>query len=129
MGLAEIAMGKAFKRLNVPRKDIVVSTKFYRCGKGENDWMLSRKHLAEGMEASLKRLKLDYVDVAFAHCYDHVAPMEEICRGFNWLIENGKAFYWGTSKWTSEQIMEANMCCERLGLIKPIVEQIGRAHV
>lgn len=82
-GVAEIAMGKAFKRLNIPRKDIVVSTKFFRCGKGINDSMLSRKHLIEGMNASLERLQLDYVDIAFAHRYDHITPIEEVCRGFN----------------------------------------------
>ena len=122
-GLAEIAMGKAFKRLNVPRKDIVVSTKIFSCGSGVNDTMLSRKHIIEGTLAGLKRLELDYVDVIFAHRPDPVTPIEETCRAFNWLIENGKAFYWGTSAWTPEQAMEAHLCCEKLGLIKPIVEQ------
>ena len=122
-GLAEIAMGKAFKKLNIPRKDFVLSTKFYKCGKGVNDSMLSRKHLIEGMEASLKRLQLDYVDVAFAHRHDPITPIEEVCRAFDWLINHGKAFYWGTSMWTPDEAMEAHLCCEKLGLIKPIVEQ------
>ena len=116
-------MGKAFKRLGVSRKDIVVSTKIYNCGKGVNDTMLSRKHIIEGTLASLKRLQLDYVDVIFAHRPDPVTPIEETCRAFNWLIEHGKALYWGTSKWSPEQSMEANLCCEKLGLIKPIVDQ------
>ena len=122
-GVAEIAMGKAFKRLNIPRKDLVVSTKFIKCGNGVNDSMLSRKHLIEGMNASLSRLQLDYVDVAFAHRYDHITPMEETCRAFNWLIEHGKCFYWATSEWNAAQVMEANLCCEKLGLIKPIADQ------
>jgi voltage-dependent potassium channel beta subunit len=122
-GAAETLMGKAFKRLNLARKDFVVSTKLIRCGNGVNDLMLSRKHIIEGMTASLKRLQLDYVDVVFAHRYDQETPMEEICRAFNWLIEHNKAFYWGTSEWTSQQIMEAIECCERHNLIKPIVEQ------
>ena len=122
-GVAEIAMGKAFKRLNIPRKDLVVSTKFIKCGNGVNDSMLSRKHLIEGMNASLSRLQLDYVDVAFAHRYDHITPMEETCRAFNWLIEHGKCFYWATSEWNAAQVMEANRCCEKLGLIKPIADQ------
>jgi voltage-dependent potassium channel beta subunit len=116
-------MGKAFEKLKVPRKDLVVSTKFFVVGKGVNDMMLSRKHLIEGMNNSLKRLQLDYVDVAFAHRYDHVTPMEEVCRAFDWIINHGKAFYWATSEWTPEQIMEANLCCERLNLIKPIADQ------
>jgi len=123
-GNAEDAMGKAFKKLNVPRKDLVVSTKFLKIGQGVNDMMLSRKHLIEGMNNSLKRLQLDYVDVAFAHRYDHKTPIEEICRSFDWMINHGKAFYWATSEWTPEQIMEAHLCCERLNLIKPIADQI-----
>jgi len=122
-GVAEIAMGKAFKKLNKPRKDLVISTKMFTCGEGVNSGMLSRKHLIEGCHASLERLQLDYVDVLFAHRYDPLTPMEEIVRAFNWLIDHGKTFYWATSEWTPEQIMEANLCCERLGLIKPIAEQ------
>lgn len=122
-GQAEEAMGKAFKKIGMNRKDIVVSTKFFKSGSGVNDEMLSRKHLIEGIEASLKRLQLDYVDVAFAHRHDQCTPMEEVCRAFNWMIENGKAFYWATSMWTPEQIMEAHVCCEKLNLIKPIADQ------
>eukprot|EP01022_Parablepharisma_sp_SALTPOND_P023497 TRINITY_DN49_c2_g1_i1.p2 TRINITY_DN49_c2_g1~~TRINITY_DN49_c2_g1_i1.p2 ORF type:complete len:305 (+),score=47.66 TRINITY_DN49_c2_g1_i1:2298-3212(+) len=116
-------MGKAFKRLNKPRKDLVVSTKFFKCGPGINTGMLSRKHLIEGIHASLERLQLDYVDIAFAHRYDYETPIEEVCRAFNWMIDKGKTFYWATSEWTPEQIMEANICCDRLGLIKPIADQ------
>lgn len=122
-GTAEIIMGKALKRLALARKDFVISTKIIRCGSGPNDCMLSRKHIIEGTLASLKRLQLDYVDVIFAHRYDQETPIEEVCRAFNWLIEHTKAFYWGTSEWTSQQIMEAIECCERHNLIKPIVEQ------
>jgi len=57
--------------------------------------------LTEGLNESLKRLQLDYVDVIFAHSYDPETPMEETVRGFNSLIEDGKAFYWGTSNWTA----------------------------
>ena len=116
-------MGRTLKRLNVPRKDLVISTKIYKSGNGINDTMLSRKHVIEGLNASLKRLQLDYVDVVFAHRPDPITPIEEVCRAFNRVIEDGKAFYWGTSEWTPEQSVEAIMCCERLGLIKPIVEQ------
>lgn len=122
-GIAEKVMGNALKRLNVPRKDLVVSTKFFKCGQGVNDTMLSRKHLSEGICASLERLQLDYVDVAFAHRYDHITPMDEVCRSFNWMINHNKCFYWATSEWTPEQIREANICCDRLGLIKPIADQ------
>lgn len=74
----------------------------YRSGFNKNDGVLSRKHVFEGMKNSLERLQMDYVDVAFAHVYDPNTPMEEICRGFNNIIEDGKAFYWGTSNWPRE---------------------------
>eukprot|EP00826_Nyctotherus_ovalis_P012227 TRINITY_DN1320_c0_g5_i2.p1 TRINITY_DN1320_c0_g5~~TRINITY_DN1320_c0_g5_i2.p1 ORF type:complete len:299 (-),score=91.54 TRINITY_DN1320_c0_g5_i2:16-912(-) len=123
LGNAELVLGKCFKKAGWPRKDYVVSTKVFRCGDKQNDTMLSRKHIIEGVNASLKRLQLDYVDIVFAHRYDHLTPIEEICRAFNWLIEQGKAFYWGTSEWTAEQIMEAFNCCDRLGLMRPVADQ------
>ena len=123
MGKAEVAMGKALKRAGWARKDFVISTKIFRGGPGVNDEMLSRKHIIEGLNASLKKLQLDYVDVVFAHRPDQNTPMEETVRAFNWCIEHNLAFYWGTSMWTPQQIMEANEVCEKLHLIKPIVEQ------
>ena len=64
-------MGRALKELNAPRKDIVVSTKLIKVGKGINDFGLSRKRIIEGCRASLKRLQLDYVDIIFAHRPDY----------------------------------------------------------
>jgi len=93
--------------LNVPRENLVISTKLWKCGTGVNNVGLSRKHIVEGITNSLKRLQLDYVDVVFAHRHDDEAPIEEVVRGFNWIIENNKAFYWGTSEWSAEQITEA----------------------
>ena len=76
------------------------------------------------MNASLERLQLDYVDIVFAHAFDPVTPIEEVCRGFNHLIEEGKAFYWATSKWSAENVYEAFAVCDRLGLHRPIADQI-----
>lgn len=123
-GRAETILGKCLKRAGWPRKDYVISTKIYNCGSGVNDRMLSRKHIIEGVNASLARLQLDYVDIIFAHRYDPCTPMEEICRAFNYIIEKGKAFYWSTSQWSAEQIMEAINCCDKLGLIKPVADQV-----
>jgi len=117
-------LGNCLKKAGWARKDFVVTTKILRGGPGINDTFLSRKHVIEGTLASLKRMQLDYVDVVFAHRYDRETPIEEVCRAFNWLIDQGKAFYWATSEWTPEQIMEANMCCEKLGLAKPICDQL-----
>ena len=122
-GIAETTLGKALKELNVPREKIVVSTKLMDIGKDPNDKFLSRKHIIEGIKNSLKRLQLEYVDIIFCHRYDMYTPMEEICRAMNWCIEKGYALYWGTSEFTADQIMEANNICEKLKLIKPVVEQ------
>ena len=124
LGKAEIALGKAFKKLNVQREKIVVSTKIYYIGQDPNDSFQSRKHIIEGIKNSLKRLQLDYVDVIFSHRYDMTTPIEETCRAMNYVIDKGMAFYWGTSEWTASQIMEAYKICETLNLIPPIVEQV-----
>lgn len=88
-----------------------------------NNKGLSRKHVIEGMRASLQRLNLDYVDVIYAHRPDRLTPMEETVRAFNHLIDTGKAFYWGTSEWAADEIAQAWRVADKLGLIGPIVEQ------
>jgi aryl-alcohol dehydrogenase-like predicted oxidoreductase len=75
------------------------------------------------MNLSLQRLDLPYVDVVYAHRPDRDTPMEEIVRGFNYLINNGKTFYWGTSEWSASEISDAWRIADRLGLIGPVVEQ------
>jgi len=127
-GKAEIVMGKCLKRLaselNVRRSQLVIATKVYfGVHDTPNEKGLSRKHIVEGVIGSLARLELAYVDVVFAHRPDPDTPMDEIVRGFNALIEQGRAFYWGTSEWTALQIAEAVAVAERLGLVAPVVEQ------
>ena len=122
-GEGETTLGKALKKLNAPREKLVISTKIFKCGTDINDNFLSRKHIVEGLRNSLKRLQLDYVDVVFCHRPDSFTPLEETCRAMDWVINQGMAFYWGTSEWSAAQIMEAYMICERCNLIKPIVEQ------
>ena len=123
LGKAEMSLGKAFKELGVQREKVVVSTKIFRSGFDPNDGFLSRKHIIEGIRNSLKRLELDYVDVVFCHRPDMYTPLEETCRAMNWVIDQGYAFYWGTSQWTASSIMEAYKICDKLNLIPPIVEQ------
>lgn len=122
-GKGEIAFGKAFKELALPREQIIVSTKLFFGGGGVNDMSLTRKHIIEGANSSLKRLQLDYVDVIFCHRPDYATPIEETCRAFDYLVNTGKTFYWGTSEWSADRIVEAYAVCDRLGLVRPIVEQ------
>jgi voltage-dependent potassium channel beta subunit len=117
-------MGRVLKELNIRRSDVIVSTKiFFGTRKGPNDMGLSRKHIIEGTKASLERLGLDYVDIVFAHRPDPTVPMEETVRAFNWLIEKGYAFYWGTSEWSAMELEEAFHVADKLGLIGPAAEQ------
>ena len=88
-----------------------------------NNHGLSRKHIIEGVRASLGRLQLEYVDIVYAHRPDRLTPMEETVRAFNHVIEKGWAFYWGTSQWSADEISEACGIAKSLGLIAPIVEQ------
>ncbi|KAK5287531.1 hypothetical protein LTR20_010518 [Exophiala xenobiotica] len=126
-GKSEITMGKAIKKFGWKRNDLVISTKIYWGGAfGDNpvnNGGLSRKHIIEGTEASLQRLQLDYVDLIYCHRPDRNTPIEETVRAMNYLINNGKAFYWGTSEWNSEEIAMAWACAERLNLIGPVMEQ------
>ena len=122
-GKAETMMGKVFKRAGWKRSDLVFSTKIFWGGAGPNDNGLSRKHIIEGVDAALERFQMDYVDLVFAHRPDMHTPIEETVRAFNHVIDQGKAFYWGTSEWSATQIMEAHGIARRLGLIPPQMEQ------
>jgi voltage-dependent potassium channel beta subunit len=122
-GKSEVVMGEAIKELGWKRSDVVLSTKIFWGGSGPNDKGLSRKHIIEGTKAALKRMDQEYVDLVFAHRPDPDTPMEETVRAFNWVIDQGLAFYWGTSEWTSQQITEAWAVAHRLDLIGPAMEQ------
>lgn len=122
-GQAETMMGKVIKKAGWKRSDLVISTKIFWGGRGPNDRGLSRKHIVEGMNASLQRLQLDYVDLLFCHRPDIHTPIEETVRAMNFIIDQGLAFYWGTSEWSAEQIMEAYGVARREHLIPPTMEQ------
>ncbi|CAK7245050.1 MAG: hypothetical protein STHCBS139747_006616 [Sporothrix thermara] len=126
-GQSEIVMGEAIRKYGWKRNDLVISTKIYWGGafgtNRINNVGLSRKHIIEGMNQSLERLQLDYVDLVYAHRPDRQTPMEETVRAFNHLIDTGKAFYWGTSEWNADEIAQAWRVADRLGLIGPLMEQ------
>ncbi|KAN0064454.1 hypothetical protein ACQY0O_002079 [Thecaphora frezii] len=124
-GQCEVDMGKAIRNLNLRRSDLVLISKiFFGTGsKDPNGRGLSRKHVIEAANASLKRAGLEYWDVLMAHRPDPSVPMEEVVRAFNRLIESDKCFYWGTSEWSAQQIEEAHSVAARLNLIPPIADQ------
>jgi len=121
-GLAETVMGKAVKQL--PREELVISSKvFWPTWKGPNGRGLSRKHITESINASLKRLGTDYVDLYFCHRYDPDTPVEEVVRAMSDLIHQGKILYWGTSEWEASQIVQAHGTARQYGLIPPSMDQ------
>lgn len=122
-GEAETILGNVLKKTGWKRSDLVISTKLFWGGKGPNDVGLSRKHILEGMQASLARLQLDYVDLLFCHRPDKYTPIEETVRAMTYLVNQGKALYWGTSEWSAAQIQEAWYIARRVSLIPPQMEQ------
>lgn len=81
------------------------------------------------MNASLKRLGLEYIDLVYADKPNGVTSMEEIVRAFNHLIDTGKAFYWGTSEWAVEEITDAWRVAEKFGLTGPLVSLLPRWRI
>ncbi|KZT01414.1 Aldo/keto reductase [Laetiporus sulphureus 93-53] len=123
-GRSEEEMGRVIRELGLRRTDLIISTKlFWGPHKSPNAAGLSRKHIIEGMKECLQRLGLDYVDVIFAHRPDRTVPMEETVRAFNYVINQGWAFYWATSEWSAEEIEEAYHIADKLGLMGPVAEQ------
>ena len=103
---AESVLGKALK--GVKRESYELLTKVYwPTGTGKNDRGLSRKHIMESVNASLKRLQTDHIDLYQMHRFDFEAPLEESLSAFEDLVRQGKVFYIGFSEWTSDQIQRA----------------------
>jgi voltage-dependent potassium channel beta subunit len=121
-GESEKMMGKVLAEF--PRHTLVISSKlFWPMSDDVNDRGLSRKHIMEGIDKSLARIGIDYLDIYFCHRYDEETPLEETARAMDDLIHQGKILYWGTSEWSAEQIQAAVDFCEAHNLYKPQVEQ------
>jgi len=105
-GKAEEVLGEALKAY--PRSSYVVATKvFFPMGEGPNDRGLSRKHIIEQCDASLKRLGMDYIDLYQCHRFDPEVPMEETLYALDDLVRQGKVLYTGVSEWSAAQIEKA----------------------
>lgn len=124
-GKSEEVMGAAFKQLKWRRGSYLVSTKFYwGLNNGVNEKnTLNRKRLIEGINGSLERFQLDYVDLIYCHRPDKTTPIEETVWAMHNIIEWGKAMYWGTSEWSAADITAAIEIAERHHLHKPVTEQ------
>lgn len=121
-GEAEAQMGAILRQF--PRHTLVIATKvFWPMSDDVNDRGLSRKHIFESIDRSLRRLGADYVDIYFCHRPDPETPIEETAQAMHDLVRMGKVLYWGTSEWSAVEIVEAHAICERYGWAKPKVEQ------
>ena len=122
-GQSEEMMGKIIQDKGWTRSDLVLSTKIFWGGDGPNDQGLSRKHIIEGTKAALRRLQTDYVDLVYCHRPDVETPIEETVRAMSHLVDQGLAFYWGTSEWSAQQIRHAYEVARRENLVPPTMEQ------
>lgn len=125
-GESETIMGRAIAELGWKRHEYVVSTKLFWGIDGDLVNMkntLNRKYLMQGIDGSLERLGLDFVDLVFCHRPDPHTPIEETVWAMSDMISQGKALYWGTSEWSADEIRAAWNIAERHHLHKPVMEQ------
>jgi aryl-alcohol dehydrogenase-like predicted oxidoreductase len=122
-GEAEEVLGRALRSAAI-RQDFVVATKaFFPMGEGVNNRGLSRKHLFDSVNDSLRRLGTDYIDLFYCHRFDDHTPLVETLQAMQDLIHAGKILHWGVSDWTADQIAEAASKCKADGWIPPSVDQ------
>ena len=114
-GRAEEVLGRALRSERRSGLEIFSKT-YWPVGEGANDRGLSRKHILESIDGSLRRLQTDYLDLYQAHRYDHETPLEETMLAFADIVRQGKALYIGVSEWRAEQIREAKALADDLGV-------------
>lgn len=118
-GLAEEMQGVAIKSLSLPRQELVIATKLrIQMGKGVNQVGLSRGHIYDSVNDSLKRLQLDYIDLLYVHGVDPLTPLEETMRGLEDVVRSGKVRYLGICNTPAWQVMKANAYAEKQGWTK-----------
>ena len=122
-GESEKIMGAALKELGLQRDTYTVSSKVFFGGQLVTQRGLNAKHIRDGCDAALKRLRLNYLDLFFCHRPDFHTPVEETVRAMDVLVKQGKILYWGTSEWPADRIREAYLIAYKYGLTPPSMEQ------
>lgn len=121
-GEAEKALGKAIKSLR--REDLVIATKcYFPFTDGQNDRGLSRKHIVESVNNSLKRLGVEAIDLFQFHRFDSETPLDETVMAIDDVIRQGKVHYWGVSEWKAHQIMDVWHIAKSLNAYPPVSNQ------
>ncbi len=124
LGVSEQILGRALKEFGPPRDQLVIATKvFFPMGDGPNQKGLSRKHILEAIDASLRRLDTDYVDLYQIHRFDYETPIEETMTALHEVVKAGKARYIGASSMFAWQFAKMLHASDRLGLTRFITMQ------
>lgn len=123
-GEGERLVGQAIRDLGLSRQHVVLSSKVYfPMSSYVNDNGLSRKHIRDAVDGSLRRFGTDYIDIYFCHRYDASTPLEEVVGAMDDLVHQGKVLYWGTSAWTAAQIEALVGTAKALNAYAPRAEQ------
>lgn len=123
-GMSETLLGEAVKDLGINRQKLVIASKVRgRMGDGVNQVGLSRLHISNSVDDSLKRLKMDYIDLLYIHGIDPITPLEETMRGLEDVVRSGKVRYLGISNHPAWMIMKANSIAEKSGWTKFVATQ------
>jgi voltage-dependent potassium channel beta subunit len=125
-GESEAIMGRVVETLGWKRHEIVLSSKFFWGLHGTTRNMrntLNRKYLMQAIDASLERMRTDFLDLIFCHRADPDTPIEETVWAMSDIVSSGKALYWGTSEWTADEIRAAWLIADKHHLHKPVMEQ------
>ncbi len=123
-GLSETMLGEALIKLGIPRQEIVIATKLrIRMGPGANQVGLSRLHIIDSVNDSLKRLNLTHIDLLYIHGVDPITPLEETMRGLEDVVRSGKVRYIGISNHPAWMVVKANSYAEKMGWTKFVASQ------
>ena len=118
-GVAEEIIGRWMKQVKIPRDQLVIATKVRgRMGEGPNDEGLSRVHIMQAVEASLRRLQTDYIDLYQTHFPDKSTPVEETLRAMDDLVRQGKVRYIGASNYKAWELMQALWAADKHNLVR-----------
>ena len=133
-GVSETILGNWIKKSGIPRENLVIATKVRgKMGDGPNGEGLSRVHIMQAVEASLKRMQTDYIDLYQTHWTDESTPIEETLRALDDLVRQGKVRYIGASNYAAWELMQALWTSDKLGLarydsLQPHYNLLGRAE-
>jgi aryl-alcohol dehydrogenase-like predicted oxidoreductase len=123
-GLSETLLGESLKQLGVSHQQVVIATKVrIRMGPGANQVGLSRLHIMDSVDDSLKRLQLSHIDLLYIHGVDPITPIEETMRGLEDVVRSGKVRYIGISNHPAWMVVKANSYAERMGWTKFVASQ------